>query len=179
MQIKIHESFLFFFIYEKQLRIIHLSRSGLNLTSKTLGGLLGNNLLLLGVLGSISLLLGLGLLLLLLGVQDSLGSGSLSDFGSLRSSLLDDIKRSTDDGSLRLDGLSSLLLVDFLSDTLLVLSSVQDGPRDSSRVLSLLEQSLRLGGAESENLGVTSDEKSATARVDFATRKGIDFNLHF
>lgn len=97
-------------------------------------------------------LLGLLLPLLLLSLGDSGLSGSISDLG-LGSSLGDDrSKVGTDDTSSVLDVLPASLLGDFLRETLLVHSSVDDGPRDLSGVLALQEQGLGLGVEESEDL---------------------------
>lgn len=81
----------------------------------------------------------------LLGLGQSLLSGGLSLSWLLVSSLLDELQRSTDNRSLVLDSSSGSLLRGLLRDTLLVVSSVQDGPRNSSWVLSLVEQRSRLG----------------------------------
>lgn len=109
----------------------------------------------------------------------SLGfSGGLSVLGLLRSSFLDQFNRGTDDGSLVLDGLSGSSLGGFFRDTLLVGSSVQNGPRDSSGVLSLVEQQGRLRRLESEHLRVPSHEEGTSTGVDLSTRKGVNFNLH-
>ena len=138
----------------------------MDLLESTLGLLLGD----LGTgsneLGLLSLSLLLVGLLLLLGGLDGLGSLGLSLFWLQGSSLLDQVKGGTDNGSLVLDGLSGSLLGDLLGDTLLVVLSVEHGPGDSSRVLSLLEQGVGLGGLESENLRVASDEEGTSARVD-------------
>lgn len=117
------------------------------------------------------------LLLFLVGLDSSI-SLSLSGFWLEGTSLLDQLKGSTNNGSLSLDGLSGSLLSNLLSQTLLVVSSVQDGPRDSSWVLSLVEQRSRLGVLESEDLGVTTDKQSTSTWVDLGTRERINFNLH-
>lgn len=117
----------------------------MDLLESTLGLLLGD----LGAggneLGLLSLSLLLVGLLLLLGGLDGLGSLGLSLFWLQGSSLLDQVQRSTDNGSLVLDSLSGSLLGDLLGDALLVVLSVEHSPSDSSRVLSLLEQGVRLG----------------------------------
>lgn len=59
------------------------------------------------------------------------------------------------------------------------MSSVQDSPRESSGVLSLLEKRSGLGRLESEDLGVTSDKEGTSAGVDLGAGEGINFNLHF
>lgn len=120
-------------------------------------------------LGVLLLSLGLSELGSLLGLLQSLLSGSLSLSRLLVSLLLDLLQRSTDNGSLVLDGSSGSLLGGLLRDTLLVVSSVQDGPSNSSWVLSLVEQRGRLGGLESENLGVTSDEQGTSTWVNLGT----------
>lgn len=53
---------------------------------------------------------------------------------------------------LGLDILPAPLLGNFLSETLLVHTPVDNGPRDLSRVLSLQEKGFRLGADESEDL---------------------------
>lgn len=128
-----------------------------------------------GLVGLLLKLLGLGSLL---GLGNSLLSGGLSLSRLLVSLLLDELQRSTDDRSLVLDGLSASLLGGLLRDTLLVVSSVQNGPRDSSWVLSLVEQRRGLGGLESENLGVASDEEGTSTWVNLRTGEGVDFDLH-
>lgn len=130
-------------------------------------------------MGSLGGLSSLGLLLLsLLSSLGVLGSGGVSGLGSGVSLLLDHIERGTDDTSHGLDGLSGSLLGNLLSDSLLVLSSVKNGPGDSSGVLSLLEQRSGLGGVESEDLGVASDEEGTSAGVDLVARKGVEFDFH-
>lgn len=130
-------------------------------------------------LGLLSLSGLLGKLLGLLVLLQLLISGSLSLSRLLVSSLLDQFNGSTNNTSLVLDGLSGSLSGGLLGDTLLVLSSVQNSPSDSSWVLSLLEKRRGLGRLESEDLGVTSDEQSTSTWVDLGTRKGVNFNLHF
>lgn len=56
----------------------------------------------------------------------------------------------------------------YLRDALAVLSSVQDGPRDAARVLSLQEERLRLAVLESEHLAIAAD-------VDFSLRDSEAF----
>lgn len=156
-----------------------LSGSSLDLGSRALGAELGD----LGAsgsnMGSLGGLSSLGLLLLSLGSSlGVLGSGGLSGVGSGVSLLLDHIERSTDNASGGLDGLSGSLLGNLLSDSLLVLSSVENGPGDSSGVLSLLEERGSLGRVESEDLGVASDKEGTSAGVDLVARKGVDFDFH-
>lgn len=135
-----------------------------------------------GTGSSKSSLLSLSLSLLglssLLGKSQSLLSGGLSLSWLLVSLFLDEFQRSTDNWSLVLDGSSGSLLSGLLRDTLLVVSSVQDGPRNSSWVLSLLEQRSGLGGLESEDLGVTSDKQGTSTWVNLRTGEGVDFDLH-
>lgn len=114
----------------------------------------------------------------LLSLGNSLLSRSLSLSWLLVSLLPDELQRSTFNRSLVLDGLLSSSLLGLLSDTLLVLSSVQDSPRDLSWVLSLLEQRRRLGRLESENFRVTSDEQGTSTWVDLSTGEGVNFDLH-
>lgn len=113
------------------------------------------------VLGLLGALLGLLLLLLLLGVLDGLGTSSLAGLGADRALLLDHLKRGTNNGTLVLDGTAGALLRDLLGDALAVLATVEDSPRDAAGVLALLEQRLRLGRLESEDLRVTTDEEAA------------------
>lgn len=58
---------------------------------------------------------------------------------------------------LGLDILPAPLLGDFLGETLLVHTPVDNGPRDLSGVLSLQEEGFRLGADESEDLGKPSN----------------------
>lgn len=152
----------------------------MNLLESTL--LLSSRDLSLSTLGSRLLVLSLSLSLLdlggLLSLLQPLLSGSLSLSWLLVSLLLDLFQRSTDDRSLVLDGSSGSLLRGLLRDTLLVLLSEQDGPSDSSWVLSLVEQGGRLGGLESENLGVSSDKQGTSAWVNLSAGKGIELDLH-
>ena len=113
------------------------------------------------VLGLLSSLLGLSILLLVLTILDGLSTSGLTGLGSHGTLLLDDIEGSTNNSTLVLNSLAGSLLVDLLSDTLLVLSAVENSPRDSSGVLSLLEKRCSLGGVKSKDLGVTSDEELA------------------
>jgi hypothetical protein len=132
----------------------------------TLGLLLRDNLLVRNrVLGLLSTLLALLLLLLILGVLDSLGTSGLTDLGADRALLLDHLKRSTNNGTLVLDGAAGALLGDLLSNTLAVMATVENSPRNTTGVLALLEKRLRLGRLESEDLGVTTDEKAALLLV--------------
>lgn len=73
--------------------------------STTLGG---------SVLGLVSLLLGSGGGLLLLGVGDGLLAGSLTGLGALGAALLDNVKGGTDDSTLVLHDTASALLGDLL-----------------------------------------------------------------
>lgn len=160
--------------------MLGLTRGGVDLLESTLltelgdlGGGAGSSKL---GLFSLSLsLLGLGSFL---GQSQSLLSGGLSLSWLLVSLLLDELQRSTNNWSLVLDGSSSSLLGGLLRDTLLVVSSVQDGPRNSSWVLSLVEQRSGLGGLESEDLGVTSDKQGTSTWVNLRTGEGVDFDLH-
>lgn len=130
-------------------------------------------------LGVLLLSLSLSELSSLLSLLQSLLSGGLSLSWLLVSLLLDLLQRSTDNRSLVLDSSSGSLLRSLLRDTLLVVSSVQDGPSNSSWVLSLVEQRSRLRGLESENLRVTSDKQGTSTWVNLGTREGVDFDLHF
>lgn len=56
------------------------------------------------------------------------------------------------DGTGVLDGLPRPLLGDLLGDTLLVVSAVELGPGDLTRVLALKEEGCAFGGGESEDL---------------------------
>lgn len=118
-----------------------------------LGGNIG--LCLCGLLGG--LLCGT---LLLSGLDGGLTSSG-SSFRSLVSSLLDDIEGGTDDSSLGLDGSAGALLGNFLRDTLLVLSSEENGPCNSARVLALQEQRFGFTVLETEDLGVSTDVELA------------------
>lgn len=97
-----------------------LTGLGGDLDGCTLGALLAGNLAGLalcgrgGVLCLVGLLLGLGLGLLGLALLDGGGAGGGTSLGALRTALLDHIERSTNDGTLVLDGAASALLGDLL-----------------------------------------------------------------
>lgn len=94
-------------------------------------------------LGCLSCLL--PLLLLLLGLGESLGLSSSSHLWLLVSSGSNSIKGGTNNGTLVLDGPARALLGSLLSDTLLVHSAAEEGPCDLSWVLSLQKEGLALG----------------------------------
>lgn len=83
---------------------------------RTLGTLLGGDTALGvgGVLGLLSLLSGLRLLLLGLGVLDGSEAGGGAGLGAHGAALLDHIEGSTDDGTLSLDGTAGALLGNLL-----------------------------------------------------------------
>jgi len=110
-----------------------------------------------GVLGLLSLLSSLGGLLLLLVLLDGLLAGGAAGLGALGTLLLDHVQGSTNDGTLGLDGAARALLGDLLRDTLAVLATVQNGPRNAAGVLALEEKRLRLAVLEAEDLAVTTD----------------------
>lgn len=56
-----------------------------------------------------------------------------------------------------------------LGDSLLVLATEENSPRDPSGVLALEEKRLGLSVYETEHLGVTADKDLALGGVDFAT----------
>jgi hypothetical protein len=131
-------------------------------------GCAGGGLRLLGLLYALS-----SASLLLAGCDGSL-AGSLTGLWSLRSSLLNHVEGSTDDGTLVLNGTARALLrnflytpldlpqtpatrIPYLRDTLLVLSTEENGPGDATGVLALKEERFGLSVLESENLAVTTD----------------------
>lgn len=57
--------------------------------------------------------------------------------------------------SIRVPG--GVVTISYLSDTLLVLATVQDGPGDAARVLALEEEGLGFAVLEAEDLGVATD----------------------
>ena len=77
-----------------------------------------------------------------------------------------------------LDGTTGSLLGDFLGDSLLVHSPVEDGPADFSGVLALFEKGFGFRGVEAEDLAVSTDEETAPSGVHFAGRKGVEFYFH-
>jgi len=103
------------------------------------------------------LLLGLGRCLLFLPFLDSLGTGGLAGFRAHSTAFLNDIKRSANNGTLVLHGLTRPLLGDFLGDTLLVHTPEENGPGDSARVLALEEQRLGLAIDEAEDFAVATN----------------------
>jgi len=124
------------------------------------------------VLRLLSLLCTLSRGSLLLALLDCGLSGSGAGFRAHRSSLLDHIEGGTDDGSLGLDCAAGSLLRDFLRDTLLVLSSEENGPCDTAGVLALEEKRLGLAVLETEDLAVATDVELALSRVDLLAREG-------
>lgn len=109
-------------------------------------------------------LLSLGLLVLL-ALGNGLLAGCSSHFGLLVSAGVDDIERGTDNSALVLDSLARALLGHFLSDTLLMKTSVHGGPCNLAWVLALQEQRLVLGANKSEDLVVTSNVKTTLSTV--------------
>ena len=95
--------------------------------------------------------LSLGLLVIL-----ALGNGGLAgsstNLGLLVSASVDLLERSTNDTTLVLDSLARSLLGDLLGHSLLVESSVSDGPSDLTGVLALQEERLVLGADKAEDL---------------------------
>lgn len=89
-------------------------------------------------LGSLSLLLSLLLVILALGQGLSLSSST--NFGLLVSLGGNGVHGSTDDSTLVLDSLSGTLLGYLFRDSLLVHSSVNNGPGNLTRVLALQEE---------------------------------------
>jgi hypothetical protein len=61
---------------------------------------------------------------------------------------------------------TSTFLGNFLRDTLLVHSPVENSPADFPRVFALLEQRFGFRGVESEDFAVSADEQTAAAGVD-------------
>jgi len=120
-------------------------------------------------LGLLRLLLALGGGPLLLALLDGLVTSSLAGFGTESTLLFDHIEGGTNDGTLGLDGTAGSLLGDFLRDTLLVLATVENCPRDPSGVLALEEEGLGLAGAEAKDLRVTTDINLSLGGVDLAT----------
>lgn len=78
---------------------------------------------------------------------------------------------------LGLDILPAPLLGDFLSETLLVHTPVDDGPRDLSGVLSLQEEGFRLGADESEDLEDSSNEREFRRKERQGTYLGVTPNV--
>jgi len=111
-------------------------------------------------------LLGSGNLLSLLDLSEGGLSRSGANLWLLVSLLLDDLERSTDDGSLDLLGLSGLLLGHLLGGALLVQSSVHLSPADLSGVRLAVESGLALAINKSEGLGVATNKSDAVGRVD-------------
>lgn len=108
--------------------------------------------------------LGLGLLVLLALGNGGLASGS-THLGLLVSASVDLLERSTNDTTLVLDSLARALLGNFLGDTLLVESAVDDSPGNLTGVLALQEQRLVLGADKAEDLVVTTDVETTLTTV--------------
>jgi hypothetical protein len=163
----------------------YLSGGGLDLGLRALGALLANDALSLalggggGALGLLVLLAGGSGGLLLLGLLDGLRAGSGASLRSHGAALLDDIERSTNDGTLGLDGAAGALLGNFLRNTLAVLATEENGPCNATGVLALEEQRLGLAVLEAEDLGVATDVELTLAGVDSLAREGIVVGSHF
>lgn len=141
---------------------------GLDFWCGALGGLLADDTasgLTCSRLGSslclLCLLRALGGSALLLAVLDSLLAGSRAGLWTLRAALLDDIERSTNDGTLCLDLLATTGLGLLLRNTLAALSAAENSPRNATRVLALQEKRLALAVLETEDLAVRADEELA------------------
>jgi hypothetical protein len=89
-----------------------------------------------GGLGLVSLLLGLGGCLLLLGVLDGLLASGGTGLGALGAALLDNVEGGTDDGTLVLDDTASALLGNFLFKLKSSVSIVSQIPSCILQVLS-------------------------------------------
>lgn len=114
-------------------------------------------------------------LLLLLGFLGSGGTGGLLDgfrFGTLGN---DFFPGGTDDSTLDLDGLAGATLGDFLGGSLLVETTVEDGPAEFTGILLGLEVGGTLTVQQTEGLGVTTDKDDTMAGINLGTRKGTNF----
>jgi hypothetical protein len=110
-------------------------------------------------------------LLLLFGLLDS-GLSNLQSGGSSLVLLSEEtVHVGTSDRTCVFDGLSRLLLGDLLSNTLLVLPTVQLGPGDLAWVLALEEEGSAFGGGEAEDFAVSTNEQLTPAWVDTITRE--------
>lgn len=117
----------------------NLTAGGLNLGSLNLLGRLHVGTTGIGVLDLFSTLGSFHVLLLLLGVFGGGGTGGLLDgfgFGTLGSNFF---PGGTDDGTLNLDGLAGTTLGNFLGGSLLVETTVEDGPAEFTGILLGLE----------------------------------------
>ena len=109
-------------------RLDILSRLGLRLgTSRT------------GILDLFSALSSFHFLLLILGFLSGSSTGSLLDRFGFRTLGNNFFPSGTNDGTLNLDGLAGTTLGNFLSGTLLVEATVEDGPAEFTGVLLSLE----------------------------------------
>lgn len=76
--------------------------------------------------------------------------------------------------SIRVPG--GVVTISYLSDTLLVLATVQDGPGDAARVLALEEEGLGFAVLEAEDLGVATDVDLA---LQFIPKKKGQVSIFF
>lgn len=118
-------------------------------------------------------------LLLLLGLGNGGITLGLAKLGRHVLALLDQVKRSTNDGTLGLDGLAVPALGDLLNLALTVVATVEGGPGDLTGVLALGKERRRFGREETENLRISTDKELAAAGVDLATAERINLNLHY
>lgn len=124
----------------------------------------------------VSLLLGL--------LRLFLGLGSLS--GGITSGLTDSRRlitlsnnlfpASTNNSTLEFGGLTGALLGDLLSGTLLVETTVEDGPVEFTGVLLGEEVGFALTVQETEGLAVSTDENLTVSRVDLGSGKVAEFS---
>lgn len=127
------------------------------------------------VLNLFSALSSFHFLLLLLGFFSGSSAGSLLDsfgFGALGN---DFFPSSTNNGTLNLDGLASTALGNFLGGTLLVETTVEDGPVELTGVLLSLEVGSTFTVQQTERLGITTDKDDTMAGINLGTREGTNF----
>merc|ERR1712062_760231 len=90
----------------------------------------------------------------------------------------DGFEGGTLDGPLEFHRSPGSLLGDFFLGTFLVFLSVQNGPRDFTRISLHEDRTLALLAQEVEQFPIDSDELFSMSRVDFVTTEVAQFELH-
>ena len=128
-----------------------------------------------GVLDLIGTLGSFHILLLLLGFLSGSSASGLLDgfgFGTLGNNFF---PGGTDNGTLDFDSLAGTALGNFLGGSLLVETTVEDGPVELTGVLLGLEVGSALAVQQTEGLGITTDIDDTMTGINLGTREGTNF----